>query len=88
MFYAFQIDQVKDSRTFNQIPRSKPSRIGQKTMEPFQAHFLKPSRRAALFSREKVDRSTDTQSDPPHLRVISNVAGEDLLLRHSYREEN
>jgi hypothetical protein len=53
-------------------------------MQPFQASLLNPNRRATLFPGEKVDRSTYTQSDPSGLRVVSNVAGENLLLRHSY----
>ena len=33
---------------------------------------------------EKVDRSTYAQSDPSGLRMVDNVAGENLLLRHPY----
>src|ERR1700730_18181000 len=51
--------------------------------QPFE-----PKPRATLFSGEKVDRSTYTQSDPSGLRVVSNVAGENLLLRHSYCQKN
>jgi len=49
---------------------------------------LKPEGRTTLFPGEKVDRSTYTQSDPSGLWVISNVGGENLLLRHSYGEKN
>src|SRR5262245_39949699 len=41
-----------------------------------------------LSSSEKVDRGTYAQSDPSGLRVISNAAGENLLLRHSHCEKN
>jgi len=57
-------------------------------VQPFQASILNPNWRATLFSREKVDRSAYTQSDPSGLRVVSNVAGENLLLRHSYGQKN
>src|SRR5208282_1548252 len=69
---ALRIDQVKNPGRFNQITQSKPSRIRQKTMEPFQAKLLKPNRRATLFSGKEVDRSTYTQSDSSDLRAISN----------------
>jgi len=81
---ALQTNQVKNSGTFNQVPRSKPARIQQKTVQPFQASPLNPNRRATLFSGEKVDPGTNTQSDPAGLRLVSNVASEYLLLRHSY----
>jgi hypothetical protein len=41
-----------------------------------------------LFSGEKVDRSTYTQSDPSGLRVISDLSGENLLLRRPYCEKS
>jgi hypothetical protein len=41
-----------------------------------------------LPSCKKINRGTYTQSDATRLRVISNAAGENLLLRHSYREKN
>src|SRR5208282_5736548 len=85
---ALRIHQVKNPGTFNQITRSKPSRIRQKTMEPFEANLLKPNRRATLFSGKEVDRSAYTQSDSSDLRAISNMAGENLLLRHSHCEKN
>jgi hypothetical protein len=87
-FSAFQTNQVKEPGTFNQITRSKPLRIRQKTVQPFQPSFLNPNRRATLFSGEKVDRSTYTQSDPSSLRVLGNLPGENLLLRHSNCQKN
>jgi hypothetical protein len=59
-FSALQTNQVKDPGTFNQITRSKPPRIRQKTVQPFEASLLNPNRRATLFSGEKVDRSAYT----------------------------
>jgi hypothetical protein len=53
--YVPLANQIKHPRTFNQITRSKPPWIGQKTMQPFQASLLNPNRRATLFSRKKVD---------------------------------
>ena len=41
-----------------------------------------------LFSCEEVDRSAYTQSDPSDLGLVSKAAGENLLLRHSYCEQN
>jgi hypothetical protein len=83
-FSALQKNKIEDPGTFNQITQSKPPRIRQKTVQPFQANFLNPNRRAALFSGEEVDRSTYTSSDPSGLRVVRNATGENLLLRHSY----
>ena len=87
-FSPLQTDEVKDPGTFNQITCSKPSRIGQKTVQPFQASLLNPNRRATLSSSKKVYRGTYTQSDASSLRMISNMVGENLLLRHSYCEKN
>ena len=87
-FCALQTNQIKDPGTFNQITRSKPSRIRQKTVQPFQVGLLNPNRRAPLFSGKKVDRSTYAQSDSSGLRVVSNVVGENLLLRHSCCQKN
>jgi len=48
-------------------------------VQPFEASLLHPNRRATLFSGEKVNRSTYTQSDSSSLGVISNAAGENFL---------
>lgn len=84
----FQANQVKDPGALNQITRREPSRIGQQSMQPFQARFLNPDRRAALFSGKEVDRRAYTQSDAPRARMIGNAAGENFLLGHSYREKH
>jgi hypothetical protein len=57
-------------------------------VQPFQASLLNPDWRTPLFSCEKVDRSPYAQTDPSCLRVIRNMPGENLLLRHSYCEKN
>src|ERR1700730_3040057 len=85
---APKTNQVKNPGTINQVTRSEPSRIRQKTLQPFQACLLNPNWRTPLLSGKKVDRSTYAQSDPSGLRVVSNVAGENLLLRHSYCQKN
>src|SRR5215510_6513347 len=41
-----------------------------------------------LFSCEKIDRGTNTQSDPAGLRMFRNVSGKNLLLRHSQCQKN
>jgi hypothetical protein len=57
-------------------------------VQPFQAGLLNPNRRSTLFAGEKVDRGTYAQSDPSGLRVVSNVAGENLLLWHSHCQKD
>jgi hypothetical protein len=84
IFSPFQTHEVKNARTFNQIASSKPSWIGQETIQPFQTSFLKPNRRTTLVSGKKVNRSAYAQSDPSGFRMIGNAAGKNFLLRHSY----
>src|SRR5262249_17962004 len=57
-------------------------------MQPFEARLLNPDRCAALFSGKEVDRRAYTQSDASSPRMISNVAGENFLLGHSYCEKH
>jgi hypothetical protein len=48
-------NHVKDPGAFNQITRRKPTRIRQKTVQPFKTSLLNPNRRSSLLSRQKVD---------------------------------
>jgi hypothetical protein len=57
-------------------------------VQPLQTCLLNPKWRATLFAGEKINRGTYAQPDPSGLRVVSNAAGENLLLRHSNCQKN